>query len=63
MGKAMYSILLIAHFKKQPSKPVVKLHHALSNNPEMFPGKTHPNAAGTKLMAQTIRAALTKKQK
>jgi hypothetical protein len=38
-------------------------HQALSNNPEMFPGKTHPNAAGTKLMAQTIRAALTKKQK
>ena len=27
----------------------------------MFPGKTHSNAAGTKLMAQTIRAALTKK--
>ena len=77
MGKAIYSILLIAHFKKKPSKPVVKLHQALSNkpsatspqqqalsnNPEMFPGKTHPNAAGTKLMAQTIRAALTKKQK
>ena len=27
----------------------------------MFSGKTHPNAAGTKLMAQTIQAALTKK--
>jgi hypothetical protein len=29
----------------------------------MFSGKTHPNAAGTKLMTQTIQAALTQKQK
>ena len=51
MKKAIYSVLLIAHFKKQPSKPVIKLSQALSNNPEMFSGKTHPNVVGTKLIA------------
>jgi lysophospholipase L1-like esterase len=29
----------------------------------MFPDKIHPNAAGAKLMAETIQAALNKKQK
>jgi hypothetical protein len=63
----------IQHFTHRPFQketeqarrqaPPSPQQQALSNNPEMFPGKTHPNAAGTKLMAQTIRAALTKKQK
>lgn len=38
--------------------PVVDLNAALSDRPELFPDKIHPNAAGAKLMAQTIRKAL-----
>jgi acyl-CoA thioesterase I len=37
---------------------VVDLNAALSDRPELFPDKIHPNAAGAKLMAQTIRKAL-----
>jgi len=51
MGKAIYSILLIAHFKKKPSKPVVKLHQALSNKPsattpKCFQAKPIPTPPG-----------------
>ncbi len=38
--------------------PVIDLHDALSNNPEMFPDKIHPNAAGAALLARTIYQAI-----
>ena len=38
--------------------PLIDLHHALSNRPDMFPDKIHPNVAGAERMAQTINAAL-----
>jgi len=41
--------------------PVIDLHAALNNRPELFPDKIHPNAAGAALMAKTICAALTGK--
>lgn len=36
----------------------IDLYTALSDKPEMFPDKIHPNAAGAKLMAQTIHKTL-----
>ena len=48
---------------KDKKLPVIDLHQALSAKPKMFPDKIHPNAAGAKLMAETIQAALNKKQK
>ena len=38
--------------------PVIDLNAALSDRPELFPDHIHPNAAGAKLMAQTVRKAL-----
>lgn len=37
---------------------VVDLHSALADKPEMFPDHVHPNAAGARLMAETIFAAI-----
>jgi lysophospholipase L1-like esterase len=37
---------------------VIDLHTALSDKKEMFPDNVHPNAAGAKLMAETIHAAI-----
>ena len=48
---------------KEKKLPLIDLHKALTGKPEMFPDKIHPNAAGAKLMAQTIQATLNKKQK
>jgi len=41
---------------------LIDLYAALSNKPELFPDKIHPNAAGAALMAKTIHAALTAKK-
>ncbi len=56
-------IPVIKKAAKDNKLPVIDLYKALSQKPEMFPDKIHPNAAGAKLMAQTIQAALNKKQK
>jgi len=45
------------------SAPVIDLYDALSNRPDLFPDKIHPNAAGALLMAQTIEGALMTKRK
>lgn len=39
--------------------PVIDLYTALLGQPLLFPDKVHPNAAGARLMAQTIYTALT----
>ena len=41
--------------------PIIDLYAALSGKPEMFPDKIHPNAAGAKVMAETIEAAIISK--
>jgi lysophospholipase L1-like esterase len=56
-------IPVIKKVAKDKKLPVIDLHQALSGKPKMFPDKIHPNAAGAKLMAETIQAALNKKQK
>lgn len=55
MDGVLPAIQRVADKKKLP---VIDLNAALSDRPELFPDKIHPNAAGAKLMAQTIRKAL-----
>lgn len=43
---------------KKLELPVIDLYTALSDKKEMFPDQIHPNAAGAKLMAETIAAAV-----
>lgn len=38
--------------------PTIDLHTALSDRPQFFPDKIHPNAAGAAMMAMTIFTAL-----
>ncbi len=53
-------IPVIKKIAKEKKLPVINLHKALSGHPEMFPDKIHPDAAGAKLMAETVRDALLK---
>ena len=39
--------------------PIIDLYEALSDKPELFPDRIHPNAAGAREMAETIYTALT----
>ena len=55
-------IPVIKKVAKEKKLPLIDLHKALTGKPGMFPDKIHPNTAGAKLMAQTILAALNKKQ-
>jgi len=43
--------------------PTIDLHTALSGKPGLFPDGIHPNAQGAALMAETIRALLTRRSK
>ena len=38
--------------------PIIDMYSVLSNKPEMFPDKIHPNAAGAKVMADAVKAAI-----
>jgi acyl-CoA thioesterase I len=53
------AILLVADKKKLP---VIDLHTALSNRPDLFPDKIHPNASGASLMAKVIQDAMLIRQ-
>lgn len=37
---------------------IIDLYSALSNQPELFPDKIHPNEAGAKIMAETVAKAI-----
>ena len=54
-------IPVIRKVARDESLTVIDLYQALSGKPAMFPDKIHPNAAGAKLMAQTIHSVLKKK--
>lgn len=43
---------------KDKGCPVIDLHTALSDKPEMFPDKIHPNAAGAAVLAKTVADAI-----
>lgn len=51
-------IPLIRRVGAEKRLPVIDLHAALGGHPELFPDKIHPNAAGARLMAETVRQAL-----
>ncbi len=43
---------------KELNLPVIDLYKALSDKKDMFPDKVHPNAAGAKVMAETVAKAI-----
>ena len=43
---------------KRKGLPLIDLYAALSGKPEMFPDKIHPNAAGARVMAGSVEAAI-----
>ena len=52
-------IPLIDEVAKQADVEIIDLYAALSDSKEMFPDTVHPDAAGAKVMAETIAQALT----
>jgi acyl-CoA thioesterase-1 len=54
-------IPLIQQGAREKDLPTIDLYAALSNHPEMFPDKIHPNAQGAALIAKTICKQLTGK--
>ena len=41
--------------------PIIDIYSVLSNKPEMFPDKIHPNASGAKEMADAVMSAILNK--
>lgn len=52
-------IPLIDEVAKQAGVKIINLYSALSDKKDMFPDTVHPNAAGAKVMAETIAEVLT----
>ena len=48
----------LAHVAQEKKLAVIDLYDALSNRPDLFPDKVHPNAKGAELIAHTIELAL-----
>jgi len=53
------AIPLIEAVAESKAVGLIDLYRPLSDRPDLFPDKIHPNAEGAKLMAQTICEALT----
>lgn len=53
-------IPIVEEVAKELNLEVIDLYAALSNKPKMFPDKIHPNAAGAKVMAETVAKAVKK---
>ena len=53
-------IPIVESVAKEMKLTVIDLHTALSNKAEMFPDKIHPNAAGAKVMAETVAKVIKK---
>ncbi|HEY0456077.1 MAG TPA: GDSL-type esterase/lipase family protein [Verrucomicrobiae bacterium] len=54
-GEIIPIIQKVAHEK---NLPIINLHEALKDKPDLFPDKVHPNAAGARLMARAVYSAL-----
>lgn len=54
-------IPLIKKVAAEKKAGVIDLHAALAGRPELFPDHVHPNAAGAKLIAQAVQAAIAGK--
>ncbi len=51
---------LVDAVAKETKSEVIDLYKALSRKPKLFPDKVHPNAAGAKLIAETVHRAVTR---
>lgn len=54
-------IPILTEVAKEMKLPTIDLYTALTGKPLMFPDKIHPNAAGAKVIAETVAKALTAK--
>lgn len=54
-------IPILQQVAKDMKLPTIDLYTALTGRPELFPDKIHPNAAGAKVIAETVAKALTAK--
>ena len=52
----------IKQVAEETRSEVIDLYAALSDKPEMFPDKVHPNAAGAEVIARTVYKALAGKE-
>jgi lysophospholipase L1-like esterase len=52
----------IAEVAKDLNLPLIDLNMALSGKKEMFPDGVHPDAAGAKVIAETVHKAITEKK-
>lgn len=52
------TIPLIKKSAQESKVPIIDLYDALSNRPELFPDKVHPNAEGAALIARTVYTAI-----
>jgi lysophospholipase L1-like esterase len=52
----------IAEVAKDLGLPLIDLNMALSGKKEMFPDGVHPDAAGAKIIAETVHKAMTEKK-
>jgi acyl-CoA thioesterase-1 len=52
---------LIDEVARQAGVKIVDLHTALSDKPQMFPDRIHPNAAGARAIAETVGAVISGK--
>jgi len=51
-------IPIIKQVAREMDVPIIDLHQGMSDRPEYFPDKIHPNAVGAGMMAMTIFTAL-----
>lgn len=54
-------IPILNEVAKEMKLPTIDLYTALTGKPLMFPDKIHPNAAGAKIIAETVAKALASK--
>lgn len=52
----------VAEVAKELNLPIIDLYTALSDQPKLFPDQIHPNAAGAKLIAETVYQAIQPKK-
>lgn len=52
----------VQNLARRKGLPIIDMYQFLSNKPEMFPDMIHPNAAGARVMAEAVEAAILAKE-
>ena len=52
----------VQNLARRKGLPIIDMYQYLSNKPEMFPDMIHPNAAGARVMAGAVEAAILAKE-